>query len=991
MNSARVSLPAPLDRSTSLVAAARPANHIRRVDAFHIQDLATALAGRYSIERELGAGGMATVYLARDVKHQRRVALKVLRPELASAVGPERFLREVTTTANLRHPHILPLFDSGEAAGVLYYVMPFVDGESLRDRLSREKQLPLADALQIMREVGDALDYAHGHGVVHRDIKPENILLENGHATVADFGIARAVTAAGAESLTSTGLGIGTPLYMSPEQATAEKSVDGRSDQYALATVLYEMLAGEPPFTGPTAHAILARRLAAEVPSLSAVRRAVPPHVEQAIGRAMSLAPADRFPSARTFMEALDAPSAPSADPTSRRRPRAWIAAAAALALVLATAVLIWSRRPTAAPLDQTLVAVFPFRVSGTDTTHGARLREGMVDFLDLKLSGAGSMRLVPPRTVVAAWRQAAGPDGDDLTQEEARSVARRLGAGAMVLGTIVGTPGRLILNASLLDAGGGVRARASVEGSPDSLHSLIDAFAAQLAVQAAGERAERLASLTSASLPALYAYLAGRAAYRAGRYDTASLRYGRALELDSTFALAALGLRAALGWTDGTLAEQAHALHLAWSHRERLGSRERVLVEAMAGPRHPENPYPGERIQAWVEAVRQLPDDPEAWIQLGDAYFHAGTMAGIDDPFGRAAESLRRAMALDTALNVEPMLHLMQVAALEGDTATVRDLVSRIPHDPSTVLNRLEAGVLLGDSAMIRAARRHTDSAAYLQQLLLDAQVFRVAIGEAERAAALFLERARPGPDQAQVVINLMTFYHQLGRPAAAAEALAWIGPPEHAPPPVMMILIPMAALGYLDEAAGAAAVARLERVAASPPPPTPPEREFQSRVICNRAWFGLLHGQTARARAAIERLGPDDAWGCRVLLEALLAAAESRPGANAAFGRLDSLLLSGVGRPEWLEPLARWRESQGDVSGAYHAVKRCGGYQHILNHSNCLAEQGRLAALLGNREVAIEAYTRYLLLRYDPEPSVRPAVERVRAELVRLVAETD
>jgi len=206
--------------------------------------LTASLADRYRIERELGQGGMATVYLAEDLKHHRKVAVKVLRPELASALGPDRFLREIQTTANLRHPHILPLYDSGEADGFLFYVMPFVEGETLADRLSREKQLPLEDALQIAREVADALSYAHRRGVIHRDIKPANILLEAGHAAVADFGIARAVDAAGGGRLTETGLVLGSPLYMSPEQALGEKNLDGRSDLYALGCVLYEMLAG---------------------------------------------------------------------------------------------------------------------------------------------------------------------------------------------------------------------------------------------------------------------------------------------------------------------------------------------------------------------------------------------------------------------------------------------------------------------------------------------------------------------------------------------------------------------------------------------------------------------------------------------------------------------------------------------------------------------------------------------------------------------------
>ena len=214
--------------------------------------LTTVLADRYRIERELGAGGMATVYLAEDLKHDRKVAIKVLRPELAMALGAERFLREIATTANLRHPHILPLYDSGEAGGFLYYVMPLVEGESLRDRLDRQKQLPIDEALSISREVADALGYAHQRGIIHRDIKPENILLEGGHAVVADFGIARAISRAGADKLTATGISVGSPLYMSPEQAAGDANLDGRSDLYALGCVLYEMLGGQAPFTGPT-------------------------------------------------------------------------------------------------------------------------------------------------------------------------------------------------------------------------------------------------------------------------------------------------------------------------------------------------------------------------------------------------------------------------------------------------------------------------------------------------------------------------------------------------------------------------------------------------------------------------------------------------------------------------------------------------------------------------------------------------------------------
>src|SRR5437667_443612 len=268
-----------------------------------------ALAGRYTIERELGRGGMATVYLAQDRKHHRQVAIKVLKPELAAALGPERFLREIDTAARLTHPHILPLHDSGEAAGLLYYVMPYVEGETLRDRLEREGQLPLEEAVRITREVASALSYAHSHDVVHRDIKPENILLSGGEAVVADFGIARAITAAARGQLTETGIAIGTPGYMSPEQATESERLDGRSDIYSLGCVLYEMLAGEPPYTGPSAESIVRQHLAAAPPRVSAMRAAVPPAIDEAIVRALAKTPADRFATAAEFVVALAAPA----------------------------------------------------------------------------------------------------------------------------------------------------------------------------------------------------------------------------------------------------------------------------------------------------------------------------------------------------------------------------------------------------------------------------------------------------------------------------------------------------------------------------------------------------------------------------------------------------------------------------------------------------------------------------------------------------------
>jgi serine/threonine-protein kinase len=291
-------------------------------------DLEEALRDRYVLKREIGRGGMATVYLARDLKHDRLVALKVLHPDLAVTLGPQRFLREIKLAARLQHPHILSVHDSGEAAGQLWFTMPYVEGESLRDRLKRDGQLPVDDAVQITREAAQALDYAHQHAIVHRDIKPENILLtRDGNVLVADFGFARALGAD--EQLTATGVSVGTPAYTSPEQAAGERTIDHRSDVYSLACVVYEMLAGEPPFTGPTAQAIIAKRFSTVATPVRVLRPDVPEHIEQAITTALARIPAGRFPSTGEFARAL------KASPLSSKADTRRIARFAALALGL--------------------------------------------------------------------------------------------------------------------------------------------------------------------------------------------------------------------------------------------------------------------------------------------------------------------------------------------------------------------------------------------------------------------------------------------------------------------------------------------------------------------------------------------------------------------------------------------------------------------------------------------------------------------------------
>jgi eukaryotic-like serine/threonine-protein kinase len=402
--------------------------------------LAAALGRRYTIQQELGRGGTAFVFLAHDLKHDRPVAIKVLRPEIAVLLGVERFLREIRFAAQLQHPHIVPLFDSGEAGGSLYYVMPYVAGQSLRQRLERDGPLPLGDAVGITRDVCDALTYAHGQDIVHRDIKPENILLEVGHALVADFGLARAIAAAGGEKLSETGMTVGTPAYMSPEQAGAESRIDGRSDVYSLGCVLYEMLAGAPPFTGPSAQALLARHALDPVPPLRTVRKAVPEQVEHAVMKALEKVPADRFPSAAAFAAALTAPSAPlTRQPGRSKRLAALIAG---IVVLLGAGGWLAARARSASPPRIQRIAVLPLENLTGDTTQSFFV-DGMHEALVDELAQIEAVSVIS-RTSVLRYR---GVDRPPLPE-----IARRLGVDAVVEGTVARSGDSVRVAVQLID-----------------------------------------------------------------------------------------------------------------------------------------------------------------------------------------------------------------------------------------------------------------------------------------------------------------------------------------------------------------------------------------------------------------------------------------------------------------------------------------------------------------------------------------------------------
>ena len=629
--------------------------------------LQAALGAAYRVERELGGGGMSRVFLAEETRLARRVVVKVLPPELAAEISVDRFNREIQLSASLQHPHIVPLLAAGGSADVLYYTMPFVEGEALRTRLAREGELPVRDAVRILKDVADALAYAHARGIVHRDIKPDNVLLSGNHAVVADFGVAKAVSQAkGQSGLTSVGVALGTPAYMAPEQAAGDPNIDHRADIYALGAMAYEMLAGRPPFTGLSPHQMLAAHITEPVAPITDTRPALPPALAELVMRCLEKNPPDRPQTAAEIYQVLEslATTSGSATVTSAgatlrhvlRRPRnRRIGVGILLGVVLAGGWL--ALKPGAgAVLDPNRVAVAPFDVLGGGPEL-ALWREGLVDVLSRSLDGAGPLRSASPTLIVRRWSGRA----DAVS---ARALGRATGAGTVVFGGLVQSgPDSVRLTATVLNvADAGSIGEIALREASDRMDQLVDSLTVRVLRELGRTRAiglVRSSSLGSPSLPALKAFLQGEQFLRRSEWDSALAYHQRAIGLDSGFVLAWSHAGMAAGWQHAandslsrTYKLRAGALNHGLAPRESLVvASESLAAVVYAGP----GPIGGKwwtygrrMIGTLDEAVRRYPNDPELWYMLGDALFHAG---GLAEKSSRTAlDAFDRSIALDSA-----------------------------------------------------------------------------------------------------------------------------------------------------------------------------------------------------------------------------------------------------------------------------------------------------------------------------------------------------
>ena len=655
-------------------------------------------ANEYEVGEELGGGGMSRLFLARDIVLKRQVVIKILPPDLTSEMSAARFKREVEVTAHLQHPHILPIIGGGQRGKLLYYVMPYVRGESLRTRMKREGTIPVRDSLRIIHEIADALAYAHSHDVIHRDIKPENILLQGDHAVLADFGIAGALGAAPGERLTRTGMSIGTIGYMAPEQSF-EANIDARADIYSLGVVAFELLAGSSPFHGNTTQAILTAQLTGEPPKLGKLRPDVPRGLAQAVERALSIKPEDRFQTAAEFRDALEGPGTrvrhmalPPAPRVSRRFGYAAVGAAVVAAAAWGAILYQQARSERALAPEVVLIAIAPFATRDRDLELW---REGMVDVMYRNLDGAGPLQGVPPTIAIRSWG-AGRPDS-----MSAREFGRRTGAQYVVFGMLDGAESAATLSASLLDLETG---ELSEYGWRDGeVNQLADSLAVAVLTKLNTKHrvgAVRDTPMGRAAPLALKAFLRGEQYYRRTAWDSSLTLYARAASLDSSFALPLHRMGWVMSWVVSGADSLTRAYHMrAGALNRGLPLRDSLLITAdsimAANSQSPEIDWPLTRrlFRTVDEAVRRYPRDPEVWYEAGEALEHHGYGSVATARESDIFAAFQNAIALDSTFGPSyphAVQYGFQLYGRETGRRYIRAYLARRPAEAETEAIRL-------------------------------------------------------------------------------------------------------------------------------------------------------------------------------------------------------------------------------------------------------------------------------------------------------------
>jgi serine/threonine protein kinase len=1030
--------------------------------------------GPYRILEEAGRGGMAAVYLAErdDGQFRKRVALKLVR----AGVIPEdellrRFREERQILAELEHPGIARLLDGGVTeAGLPWLAMEYVEGMPI-ERYCDERRLDIVARLALFCAVCDAVQYAHRRRIVHRDLKPGNILVAEpageeesaGQVKLLDFGIARLLAPeSGAEAAERTrpGLRLLTPEYASPEQLRGD-AVTPAADVYALGVLLYRLLCGHHPYrlTGRSVEGVEQRVLITQPePPSKAVGRAPEGGdeergelVSEALAGARSTSPEQLSRRLRGDLDAIVL-NALSREPEQRysnagelaaevrrhlrgarvqarqgaHRRRAVLAIAAGT-IVLALALAAWfvARDEGAAnAIAPAVIVVAPFHVAAEGPF--GYLREGLVDLLTTSLNGETGSRAVDPRAVMAAWRSAVRNEREDLGPASAQRVARGLGAGQLLMGSVVGTAERLTLNATLYDAvGSSVRTRVSTHGPADSLPALVDRLVGQLLARDAGLPGPTLAALTTTSLPALRSYLEGRRDYRSGRFGEAAAHLQQALSHDSTFALAAIHLAGIAGFGELTAppATRERALRLAWAARDRLGTPDRLFLEAIAGPRYPEPTPRHELLQARIRAVNAAPDRPEVLALMGD--FHlGGVLRGEPDALQRSTDYFGRALALDSSY-ARPVYNVVRGAAAAGDSETVHRIVRRFMATDSVsemaqLLAWIEAAVSGDQRAVLDVrARMPAMHPSALGWIVFHALMFGRDVDGAGAALAALRSTVRSDREWGNHRFREWEYLGNQGRLAELWRQLEEAAPETEGLGPVeelglsaeqrargqrAVYLIRTALFWGRDTTGVGEAIGLLEDGYRRSPAPN--GNPFARTVVADGACYAgmgrVAAGEMAAARMASARLhqlldgsldlpNRDHYALCAATLDALVAVAEGRPDARSRVERADSMLRHAPpGRMAMSQTqllLARAFDALGDPEAGLRTIRRRGVNNPAYFLATILAEEGRLASRAGDREGAIRAYRHYLGLRTDPDPALAPEVERIRIELSRLL----